>query len=221
MNEKFFRICKISTTSLMSLVEDILDLAKIEAGTFSLNEQPFSIRSLVQDIEYVFEFQCAQKGIYFNVEADRRVLDETFCSDVGRIKQVLNNLISNAFKFTLQGGITFKILSKSAFDSDSFERVRYLCFEIIDTGVGVDKKEIPKLFKMFGMARKNQNKLNSKGTGLGLTISKKLVESLGGKIYLNSMLDFGTHVKFTIKEANTLRIENNEESKGTLLLFLI
>ena len=146
MNVKFFRICKISTTSLMSLVEDILDLAKIEAGTFSLNEQPFSVRSLVQDIEYVFEFQCAQKGIYFKVEADRRVLDKTFCSDVGRIKQVLNNLISNAYKFTLQGGITLKITFKSVFDADSFERVRYLKIDVIDTGVGVDKKEIPKLF---------------------------------------------------------------------------
>ena len=146
MNVKFFRICKISKTSLMSLVEDILDLAKIEAGTFSLNEQPFSVRSLVQDIEYVFEFQCAQKGIYFKVEADRRVLDKTFCSDVGRIKQVLNNLISNAYKFTLQGGITLKITFKSVFDADSFERVRYLKIDVIDTGVGVDKKEIPKLF---------------------------------------------------------------------------
>ena len=172
MNEKFFRICKISTTSLMSLVEDILDLAKIEAGTFSLNEQPFSVRSLIQDIEYVFEFQCAQKGIYFKVEADRRVLDESFCSDVGRIKQVLNNLISNAFKFTLQGGITLKIFWKSVFDDDLFERVRHLCFEIVDTGIGIDENEVPKLFQMLWMSHKHQNNKNLIGTGLGLTISK-------------------------------------------------
>ena len=214
MNEKFFRICKISITSLMSLVEDILDLAKIEAGTFSLNEQSFSIKSLVQDIQYVFEFQCAQKGIYFNVDVDRGLLDETFCSDMGRIKQVLNNLISNAFKFTLQGGITLHISLKTAFDAESFERVRYLKFEVSDTGVGIDKKEIPKLFQMFGMVHRYHDKLNSKGTGIGLTISKKLVESLGGTIWLKSVLAFGTNVEFTIKENRNPHIEIYEESKG-------
>ena len=194
MNEKFFRICKISTTSLMSLVEDILDLAKFEAGTFSLNEQPFSIRSLVQDIEYVFEFQWAQKGIYFNVDVEHSILHEIFSSDVGRIKQILNNLISNAFKFTQQGGITLHISSKSKFDASSFERVRYLEFEVSDTGVGIPSKDIPRLFKMFGMANKHLGKINSNGTGLGLTISKKLVESLGGKISLKSKINIGTDV---------------------------
>ena len=125
MNEKFFKICKISTTSLMSLVEDILDLAKIEAGTFSLNEQQFKVRSLVEEVRYSFEFQCEQKGIYFKIELDHSLLDDTFCSDVGRIKQVLNNLISNACKFTLQGGITLYISLKTIFDPDSFERVNY------------------------------------------------------------------------------------------------
>ena len=204
MNEKFFKICKISTTSLMSLVEDILDLAKIEAGTFSLSIQPFSIKSLVQDILYVFEFQCAQKGIYFNIDIDNRLLDEIFYSDMGRIKQVLNNLISNACKFTLRGGITLHISLNTEFEADSFERVRYLKFTVSDTGVGVDEKEIPKLFKLFGMIDQHRSKLNSKGTGLGLAISKKLVESLGGTISLKSKLNIGTDITFTI-------IENKEE----------
>ena len=214
MNEKFFKICKISTTSLMSLVEDILDLAKIEAGTFSLSIQPFSIKSLVQDILYVFEFQCAQKGIYFNIDIDNRLLDEIFYSDMGRIKQVLNNLISNACKFTLRGGITLHISLNTEFEADSFERVRYLKFIVSDTGVGVDEKEIPKLFKLFGMIDQHRSKLNSKGTGLGLAISKKLVESLGGKISLKSKLNIGTDITFTIRENKEEIIQVEEEKSN-------
>ena len=137
---------------------------------------------------------------------------------MGRIKQVLNNLISNAFKFTLQGGITLHISLKTAFDAESFERIRYLKFEVSDTGVGIDKKEIPKLFQMFGMVHRYHDKLNSKGTGIGLTISKKLVESLGGTIWLKSVLAFGTSVEFTIKENRNLYIEANEESKGNAFI---
>ena len=218
MNEKFFKICKISTTSLMSLVEDILDLAKIEAGTFSLNKQLFEFKSLVQDIQYVFEFQCIQKGIYFNIDIENRLLDEIFYSDMGRIKQVLNNLISNACKFTLRGGITLHISLNTEFEAELFERVRYLKFTVSDTGVGVDEKEIPKLFKLFGMIDQHRNKLNSKGTGLGLAISKKLVESLGGAISLKSKLNIGTDITFTIRE-NKEEIIHIEEEKSNLFMF--
>ena len=134
-----------------------------------------------------------------------------FCSDVRRIKQVLNNLISNAFKFTLQGGISLHISLKSNFDSNSFERVKYLKFEVSDTGVGIPSKDIPRLFKMFGMANKHLGKINSNGTGLGLTISKKLVESLGGKISLKSKINIGTDVTFMIKEYATQVLRINEE----------
>ena len=103
-NERFFKICKISTASLLSLIEDILDLTKIEAGTFLLNKQLFTVRTLVQDIESIFSFQCSQKGINFKIAVDRDTLKSSFNSDVGRIKQVLMNLISNSLKFTQDGG---------------------------------------------------------------------------------------------------------------------
>ena len=104
-NERFYTICKISTASLMSLVEDILDLAKLEAGTFSLNEQPFVVSTLVRDIENIFQFQCVQKGLTFRINADSDLLESKFWSDAGRIKQVLMNLISNSLKFTQIGGM--------------------------------------------------------------------------------------------------------------------
>ena len=104
-NGRFYTICKISTASLMSLVEDILDLAKLEAGTFSLNEQPFKVSTLVHDIESIFMFQWMQKGLAFRIEIEKDLSESYFCSDIGRIKQILMNLISNSFKFTQVGGI--------------------------------------------------------------------------------------------------------------------
>lgn len=102
------------------------------------------------------------------------------------------NLISNAYKFTQQGGITLQIKKRLGSDDEHLQRVPFLCFKVIDTGVGIAKDEIPNLFKMFGTINKHKNKLNTKGTGLGLTISKKLTESLGGKILIKSHEDVGT-----------------------------
>ena len=197
-NDKFYKICKISTSSLMSLVDDILDLAKIESGKFSLNEQPFIINNLIEDIEFIFGFQCVQKGISFKVVIDSSLKNSQFCSDLGRIKQILMNLISNSFKFTQNGGIVLKISQKQDFDPISFERNYCLQFKVTDTGVGIPENDIPNLFQMFGIAVKYRNKLNCRGTGLGLTISKKLVESLGGSISLKSKEGTGTSIKFTI-----------------------
>ena len=112
-DERFYTICKISTASLMSLIEDILDLSKLEAGTFSLNEQPFLVKTLANDIENIFMFQWVQKNLTFKIDVENEVLTSMFCSDIGRIKQILMNLISNAFKFTLIGGKVYTIINLS------------------------------------------------------------------------------------------------------------
>lgn len=201
-NEKYFKIGKVSTTVLMSLVEDILDLAKIEAGTFSLKIDKFNIHQLVEDVEYIFGFQCQQKGIQFKFDLHRSLLNSTFHSDIGRIKQILLNLVSNSYKFTEKGSIRIKITKIKAFDEHTMSYRTELQFEVIDTGIGISKKDAKGLFKMFGTVKKNHSKYNSKGTGLGLTICKKLAESLGGTIKLESELGKGTHITFTIKEQN-------------------
>ena len=202
-NERFFKICKISTTCLMSLIEDILDLAKIEAGTFTLNEQPFLIKNLAQDIEFIFAFQWIHKGLKFIVDVDNDIINSSFYSDIGRIKQIIMNLISNAFKFTPAGGITFSIRCLNKFDESNFERWNYLEFKVADTGIGIPDNEIHGLFKMFGTIDQNSKEYNWRGTGIGLTISKKLVESLGGTIHLCSVVGSGTIVSFTVKEKQT------------------
>ena len=105
---------------------------------------------------------------------------------------MLINLISNSFKFTEHGRIEVKIRTFKR-DRDDF-----LKFEVFDTGVGISKQDIPKLFKMFGMLSQHRNQMNQAGTGLGLSISKRIVESLGGKIYVKSQENEWTKFTFTI-----------------------
>jgi len=153
----------------------------------------------MDEITYIFEDQCIHKKIEFDVDIPKPVLAQTFCSDIGRIKQILMNLISNSFKFTSEGSIRVSaklILQRNA----GGENYRNLVLSVEDTGVGISKADIKNLFKMFGMINKHQNKLNSKGTGLGLTISKKLTESLGGHIGLKSVEGKGTKIEFNVVE---------------------
>ena len=129
--------------------------------------------------------------------AERNIL-----SDNKRIKQVLINLISNSFKFTERGRIEIKI-GEFKRNGDDF-----LKFEVSDTGVGISKQDIPRLFKMFGMLSKHRNQLNQSGSGLGLSISKRIVESLGGKIKVKSSEGEWTKFIFSIKIS---RESENEE----------
>lgn len=111
-NNKYLKIGDVSTKFLMNLTEDILDFAKIEAGMFRLTEKPFLIQDLINEIEYTFVLQCTQKKLKFDITLPNRLKEATFNSDVGRIKQVLMNLISNSFKFTNKGGIELSITMK-------------------------------------------------------------------------------------------------------------
>ena len=134
-------------------------------------------------------------------------------SDNKRIKQVLINLISNSFKFTERGRIEIKI-GEFKRNGDDF-----LKFEVSDTGVGISKQDIPKLFKMFGMLSKHRNQLNQSGSGLGLSISKRIVESLGGKIKVKSREGEWTKFTFSIKISKEVVNEegsNKEELKEDL-----
>lgn len=163
---KFIRMGNVSSKLLMHLVEDILDLGKFESGTFSLNYSEFSISDIVNDLLYVFEWQWKRKGLKFTVWVCEDIMHKKYRSDQGRIKQVLMNLLSNAFKFTQQGSITIKINEKTELFDEFLE------FSIIDTGIGIPRKDQPRLFKMFSMLDQRKEELNQKGTGLGLAISK-------------------------------------------------
>ena len=202
---------------MASLTEDILDFAKIEADMFNLNEKPFEIGVLINEIEFIFENQWKQKGIWLRVEWDERLRRMMFDSDADRIRQILMNLISNSYKFTNLGGITIAI---ALIQNNRENNSRFLKIKVTDTGIGISEDEKNGLFQVFGMIHKHRDEFNMKGTGLGLTISQKLVKMLGGKINMESVINFGTTVTFTIKERPSLnRLEEDkylvfkEESK--------
>jgi len=120
-SKKYFKIGKVSSTLMLNLTEDILDLAKMQAKSFSLNNEAFSVRTLAEEIEYLFSFQYEGKSLFFILDVDEQTLRTSFCSDMGRIKQILLNLLSNALKFTSMGGVTLTIRLSRAFDEDLFQ----------------------------------------------------------------------------------------------------
>ena len=193
---------------MASLTEDILDFAKIEADMFNLNEKPFEIGDLIKEIEFIFENQWAQKGLWLRFECDEELRRTIFESDSDRIWQVLLNLISNSFKFTNYGGITVNFEYIQCYRENNS---RFLKIKVVDTGVGISDNDQKGLFQVFGMVHKYRDEFNMKGAGLGLTISQKLVKMLGGKIKMESVVGFGTTVTFTIKEKNSFN--NDEENK--------
>ncbi|CAI2386419.1 unnamed protein product [Moneuplotes crassus] len=192
--QKYFNIGNISAKILENLVEDVLDFAKIEAGTFRLNPKAFTIHDLCKEVSYLFQNQCQRKGIDFRVNCTQSLRRQVFYSDSSRIRQALLNLISNSMKFTQKGFIQVTIFR----DDQGLER--YLKFIVEDTGVGISEEDQKSLFKLFGTVQKYRNGINLKGTGLGLTITQKLVNLLGGVILLSSKEHKGTMIEFTVKE---------------------
>ena len=198
--EKFLKVGEVSSKLLMVLVEDILDFVKFSSNTFALNIEWFWLKDLLTEIYFIFSFQCEEKHLQFNIEWDDFLKQMMFRSDVRRIKQVLINLISNSYKFTEVGGIKVwvKMVNK--------RNRSFLQFSVVDTGIGINEQDIPKLFKLFSMIQKNGNQISQWGSGIGLSISKKIVESLGGEIGVESKEAEWTNFTFSIKILN----EENE-----------
>ena len=137
---KFFKIGEVSSKLLLILVEDILDSAKVGEGKFKTNIEEFNIKEIIKEVQYIFEFQCVQKNLCFNVDCDPKLTKRIFNSDAKRIKQVLINLLSNSMKFTEKGEIKLSIKLKRVHGD------RYLKFSVRDTGIGIKSKDIDKLF---------------------------------------------------------------------------
>ena len=195
---KFVKIGKVSSKLLLNLIEDILDLAKFNAKTLSLNIDEFRLKEIIQELDYIFNFQCKEKGINFKIKWSNSVAHSKWVSDSKRVKQILINLISNSLKFTLKGDINLTI--KHLKESNN----KFIQFTVFDTGIGINKDDIPRLFQMFSMLSNEKYCLNKSGTGIGLSISKMLVEQLGGEIKVESEVSSWTKFTFTIKDDSDL-----------------
>ena len=214
---KFVKMGHNSSILLMALIEDILDLSKMEAGTFSMLMSDFKVDQLITEVADVFEIQCEHKKLAFDIDVDQQLSGLTIQSDFGRLKQILLNLMSNAFKFTFSGSITIRV--KKATEND----VPFVLFSVADTGIGIKEEEQSKLFSLFGTAP-SEDGLNPHGCGIGLTVSKKYLERLGGRISVESKYGVGTTVKLIVplKEIKSIEVYNDSSTiLGKYLLFLI
>ena len=169
----------ISANNLLVIINDILDFSKIEAGKMEIENIDFNLRNIINNLSVTYKISTENKGLYFNADIDPR-MPNVVVGDPTRLNQILNNLLSNALKFTEYGGITFsvKVLSQDATSSK-------MSFIVHDTGIGIPKEKQELVFSSFSQAS-NDTTRKYGGTGLGLTISKQLAELQGGNINLNS-----------------------------------
>jgi len=168
-----------SSKDLLSLIDDILDLSKIEAGAIELEQQEFRIRQCIEDVVRTQVSQAQRKGLRIKVEIPDEIPD-ILIGDQLRIKQVILNFLGNAIKFTHVGGITVSVMITERIDSAVF-----VCISVKDTGIGIAPDAIKKIFEPFQQADTSTTRKFG-GTGLGLTICIRLTELMGGKVWVES-----------------------------------
>jgi signal transduction histidine kinase/ActR/RegA family two-component response regulator len=177
-----------SGTDLLRLLNDILDLAKVESGTVTLEIGELALDELQDALRLDFDHVADQKGVAFTVELARD-LPPTIVTDPGRLRQVLNNLLSNAFKFTERGEVNVRVSPVDGGwspENDMLGRVRaVIAFSVSDTGIGIGAETKRRIFEAFAQADGTTARQYG-GTGLGLSISRELVRLLGGEIALTS-----------------------------------
>ncbi|MHC5860292.1 ATP-binding protein [Nostoc sp.] len=187
---------------LLTLINNILDLSKIEAGKTTLNPSDFDLYRLLYDLEDMLHLQASNEGLKLTFQCSENV-PRYICTDALKLRQVLINLISNSIKFTEEGEITVTVNNSS----EEFTDILSLDFQVYDTGVGIAAAELPKIFNAFSQAQ--AGKESQEGTGLGLAISRKFVQLMGGDILAKSQLGKGTTFKFNIQAKLGHKINSN------------
>ncbi len=194
-------IIKKSADHLLTIINEILELSKIEAGKIELNPKIFDFYELIKEMESVFSLRCQSKNLKFNINISKQI-PSIIKADVQRLKQILINLLGNALKFTNQGEITLNI----------YELNSKLFFEIKDSGIGISKENIEKIFKPFEQV--NEDSYTQQGTGLGLSITKELIGLMGGAIHVKSKVGMGSEFYFSINYENVSKSETLDKSLG-------
>ena len=183
--EKQLGIVRNASRHLLALINDVLDISKVEAGELSLSREAFDLRALLERLGAAFAPQAARRGLGFGLDIGQGEAGVT--GDARRVEQVLNNLLSNALKFTTEGQITLRL----AREGDAF------VIAVADTGVGIKAEDMGKLFRPFSQIETGLPGLRE-GTGLGLAISLHLAQAMGGQIAAESAWGKGSRFTFTL-----------------------
>ncbi len=185
-----------SARHLLGLINEILDMSRIESGRIVLRKEEFSFRGMIEQINTMVMSQCSDKGLSYECRLLSRV-DDTYIGDDTRLKEVLINILSNAIKFTEAPGSVRLTVEKTA----SFEDQSTLRFCIRDTGIGMDKEYIPRIFDAF--SQEDSSRKNKYGsTGLGMAITKSIVEMMNGTISVESEKGVGTEFSVVVTLRN-------------------
>jgi PAS domain S-box-containing protein len=217
--KEYLTAIKTSGDALVVLINDILDLAKVDAGKMTFEQRPFKMSASISSMLHLFEPKIEEKNLLLIKEYDQRIPD-VLLGDPVRLHQIILNLVGNAVKFTKEGKITVgvKLL-------DENDKTLNIQFVVSDTGIGMSEDQIPTVFENFQQAYTDTSRLYG-GTGLGLAIVKQLVEAQGGMMSVKSKVDVGSEFSFVLTfqkttaeaEAEVIPIESNVEIKNTRVL---
>lgn len=182
-----------SSESLLSIINEILDFSKIDSGNMEILEDEYHFNSLIHDVLSIIEFRMRNKSVRLIIDIDPRI-PRVLIGDQLRIRQVLINILNNAVNFTHRGHIRLHIIWQKNSEQDGCLEV-----EVEDTGIGISEENMKKLFRAFGQIDTRKNR-NVEGTGLGLVISKSLLNKMGGDIWVESILNEGSVFSFRLPQ---------------------
>jgi signal transduction histidine kinase/DNA-binding response OmpR family regulator len=202
--QDYLQVVTNSSKHLLSLIDDILVLSKIELGQIEMEEIPFSVSDVIQAVNDMLEIKYKEKKLEFHISISGN-LNEYVFGDPAKLRQILINLVSNAIKFTHYGSIS---LICSVIDQSPLHKK--ILFEVADTGIGISERELKNIFKPFHQVD-NAFDRNYTGCGLGLTISKDLVEKMGGVLLVESTPAVGSTFSFT----TVFKTQTNLKSTAT------
>jgi len=216
--QEYLKTMRFSSDGLLVLIDDLLDVSRIEAGKVELEEIEFSLRENFLELTKSLSIRAIDKGLTFDWHMDERVA-ELSMGDVHRLNQVINNLINNALKFTQKGSVRLTIEFMNEHDG-----IQELRFSVSDTGIGIAAERQAAVFQAFAQEDSSTTRKYG-GTGLGLSISKKIVELMGSELQLKSEKNVGTTFSFTLflKKASAVKQiapAFNPDLKGSRILLV-
>lgn len=198
--QDFVETIRASGDTLLTIINDILDFSKIEAGKLDLEQRPLDLRICIEGILDLLDAKAAEKGLElaYVVEPD---VPQQILGDITRLRQILTNLIGNAIKFTEQGEITVSVVARKLKDEEldlpTVPTVYAIRFAVKDTGIGIPSNQLNRLFHPFSQVDSSISRQYG-GTGLGLVISQRLSEMMGGRIWVDSEIGSGSTFYFSI-----------------------